>query len=305
MDLGSIAYVDEENDELWRFGVDEFMRCCLYPAVIATRHPHATGSVRNLLKKRQMGLSHDEAALALGAEDLHRVNSWRAFSGRKLDLVEELQSYVKELRFEVDETSWGDYRGEGILPQVVSGNFLKKNSDPRFARISKEAQATRAKTFIDAGANDGLFSLLLTNLGMNGIAFDIDEKSINKLYEFLRNQPSINLVASLEDFESAPYEADLVLGLALTHHLYFTVGLTFDAMAAKFAEMTKNVLITEFMPDGLGGTPVHPKPAPIPFPKEYNIEAFLAAFRNKFGSVEVVNYKRRGPSTRTLVVCKK
>jgi hypothetical protein len=99
--------------------------------------------------------------------------------------------------------------------------------------------------------------------------------------------------------------ADVVIALALVHHLALAQGMSFQEVVRQLASLTSRDLVVEFMPNGLGGTPQNPRPVPDPLPDWYQLDAFLAALRKSFTTVEVVDYERPdADSIRTLVLCR-
>jgi len=88
----------------------------------------------------------------------------------------------------------------------------------------------------------------------------------------------------------------------MTHHLRLGQGYPFDFIAKTLSSLTEKVLITEFMPNGLGGI----KKIPVPLPEDYTLDNFLNSFLPHFDSINVVDYEiEENFSPRTLVVCKK
>lgn len=91
------------------------------------------------------------------------------------------------------------------------------------------------------------------------------------------------------------------LALALTHHLSITHKFPFAFIAKTLAGFTSNLLITEFMPDGLGRN----EPSPNPLPDGYCLDGFLTALRGRFRFVETIPYPYPADfSKRTLIFCR-
>jgi SAM-dependent methyltransferase len=162
---------------------------------------------------------------------------------------------------------------------------------------------------LDLGANDGLFSVMLASEGVDCVAVDPDEAAIDRLYRFAQRTGCSVRALSLDldgvSRNGAGIDFDLVLALALVHHLTLAQGLSFQEVARSLARLTTANLIVEFMPNGLGGTPENRRPVPDPLPTWYTLEGFLEALRTSFSSVEVIDYERPSPdSTRVLVMCR-
>jgi hypothetical protein len=166
-----------------------------------------------------------------------------------------------------------------------------------------------AYSFIDIGCNDGIFSLLLAREGLKGLAIDLDEYALNKLYSFVKKHDEISLAIAFGSFMSVFKQAELVLALALTHHLYLSQNMSFDQIAQQLSKISTKFVITEFMPDGLGGSSHHPEPPPNPLPEDYCLSNFTLALEKYFNHVEIINYSRDRNlsyfSRRILIFCQK
>jgi 2-polyprenyl-3-methyl-5-hydroxy-6-metoxy-1,4-benzoquinol methylase len=113
---------------------------------------------------------------------------------------------------------------------------------------------------LDLGANTGWFSLLAESLGSKVIATDIDEAVLDCLYQSAQHD-GLNILPLLVPFETllqvnvqkkASYvidflQSDLVLCLALVHHLVFLSGLSIDQIFEVLVLLTKNVLVLEYV----------------------------------------------------------
>ena len=88
------------------------------------------------------------------------------------------------------------------------------------------------------------------------------------------------------------------MALALTHHMFLGQKMSFNNIAFQLAKYSTDVLVTEFMPDGLGiGVP-----SPNPLPEEYTLETFKASFKPYFNKIEDIQYPS-GKSRRIFVYC--
>lgn len=117
---------------------------------------------------------------------------------------------------------------------------------------------------------------------------------------FSKFSPALNLKVAMRSFDVPAAEKcpDLALALALTHHLYFTHHYPFDILAEKLAACTTDVLLTEFMPHGLGVG----KPHIDPLPESYTLDVFIHELGKYFQSLEVVDYK--GFAHRKLIIAR-
>jgi hypothetical protein len=195
---------------------------------------------------------------------------------------------------------WTDYRGESRLT-VGMPDWSVPTEDPRTGKVLELIEKVRPRRALDIGANDGYFAALAARAGATVLAVDCDEGAIDKFNLWIEETPlAVKAFASVDTFQKSPHRADLVMGLALVHHIAITQKYKFDYIARRFAEMSERALITEFMPNGVGRFRVEPDPLPA----HYRLDLFLAELRKYFAIVEVVPYERPGHlSPRILIFC--
>lgn len=194
----------------------------------------------------------------------------------------------------------------------------------------------RPATVLDFGSNTGWFSVLAARLGSWVVAVDLDEGSVDRLFADARrqslgilplvvnlaapppelhprvyeNEPSLSLIGEGLPLVSQPNErlkCEMVLALALVHHLTLGQGLTFEAVAAILAGLSTKYLCVEFV--NLDDAMITGEPAFFPAwhgaPGNfswYSQENFVAALRPHFTKIDVVPSH---PETRTLLICSK
>lgn len=302
-DIGSIS----ENGAALEFGYAEFVRCYMLPLALASIPLQEGFNVRQMMVHNTKGVAvadavteHGDMLAAIGLEERH------APGGRR-EALDRLAGILDGLDLKERKGYWSGYRNAEALERAWQGDLLAPGNDTRFAQVVELAKACDVDAFIDIGCNDGIFSLLCSREGMHGFGVDLDEDSIDKLYAFAKSHPATDLSISYGGFMDVEGRHPLVLVLALTHHLVLTQKLTFQEIARQLAKVSSRHVITEFMPDGLGGTPANPNPVPNPLPPGYTIEAFVAALEAEFGHVRVIHYDRRADpahmSRRILIHC--
>jgi hypothetical protein len=144
------------------------------------------------------------------------------------------------------------------------GEWSDYTQSPWKVAVLREALPhIEASTLIDLAANKGAYATIATReFGYRAVALDLDEHSIEQLYEEAQetNQPILPLVmdvlrptppfgmglfnASAQDRLSC----DLGLALGLTHHLAFKTGIDFATMAKVFERYAKRAILVEFVP---------------------------------------------------------
>jgi len=304
-DLGSISDIKEAYD----YGLHEFIKCYILPLLLVENNINSS-TIRRLMHLNPSGLSKEILSefLAISAvpEWIFDENLHKTHRENTLTLLLEL---IKSLSDSGNGGFWTSYRDSFALTNAWSGALLSESPDSRYRTISDIVRGAQATTFLDLGCNDGLFSLLCLKEGLKGSSIDTEDGALEKFYDFTRALPYVDLCIYVHDFLSCSESADLVLCLALTHHLSLGQGLSFAEIADKLSRVTENTLITEFMPNGLGGTKSHPNPSPNPLPRDYSLDVFLRELRLRFSSVEVIEYARGTDyswySVRNLILCKK
>ena len=168
----------------------------------------------------------------------------------------------------------------------------------------------RPKTVLDIGSNSGWFSMLAARLGAEIVAMDIDEPSLTDLYASAKRD-GIPILPLLVDVcspapshgDSQAYEpaterlrCEMVLALAITHHLVFKKRLGFASIARKLSEFTQKWLVVEFVP------PEDKYAAPWVDSSYswYSLDNFVRSLRPHFERVDVMD---SSPAPRKILLC--
>lgn len=180
----------------------------------------------------------------------------KEFSKQKLHtLLNGLTSFVSSLYQKKIKSVWDDYYTDTIL----GNQYL----DAKKIIVEKFIASISFKKVVDLGANEGYFSLLLKDKAEHIIATDFDSNCINELYRKIRKDKIKNIVPLVSTLNiPAPsigwnneersslkerLKADLVLALALVHHLAIAVNIPLGFIAKWLSEMG-SYLIIEFVP---------------------------------------------------------
>jgi hypothetical protein len=172
-----------------------------------------------------------------------------------LGLIDNLGSAIRKLMWQPDGTLWGDYQEED---SYAADAFEHKK------RLVGEFLARQQPRIVwDLGANVGLFSRLASDQGILTISFDVDPGCVEQNYLESRSKGETKILPLLLDLtnpspaigwqhqermslvERGP--ADMVLCLALIHHLAISNNLPF-AKIADFLASIGDSLIVEFVP---------------------------------------------------------
>ena len=164
----------------------------------------------------------------------------------KLHLVDSLRNSVERLPAPTWLSAWTNYYEETRF-------YTAEAAESKQAAVRELTSELRPAMAFDLGANTGLLAQLLAADGVTCIAFDRDAGCINRLYVEERRRPNSRILplvmdlanpspalgfglnATLSLFDRPP--ADLVLCLALIHHLHFTERL--PLLGATISKITR------------------------------------------------------------------
>ncbi|MBI1342287.1 MAG: SAM-dependent methyltransferase [Terrimonas sp.] len=226
-----------------------------------------------------------------------------SFSKTKLlNLVQHLATTIQSLE-QKGSTNWSNYYTETILGE----HYLQEKSKivNNFLHQSKKGQ------LLDIGANDGHFSLLAAKMGFQVIAVDSDPVCINHLYQKAKRDHCDNLLPLCLDITNPTpasgfqnrerrsflqrVQPDLVMALALLHHLCIVKNLSFTQLASFFAGLAPELII-EFVPKEDEKTRQLLTRKEDIFP-DYTQEQFESAFLQFFSIPE----KQKIPGTERII----
>lgn len=172
-----------------------------------------------------------------------------------LGIIDSLESGIKRLEWQTPDTEWGDYYDDT--------NYSEAAFDHKKRLIDEYLEMAHPGIVFDMGANTGEFSRLASERGIQTISFDIDPVAVEKNYQnSIRNKDTCILPLLLDLTNPSPglgwaHEersslmergpADMLLALALIHHLAISNNLPFIHIAKYFATLGDNIII-EFVP---------------------------------------------------------
>jgi ribosomal protein L11 methylase PrmA len=181
------------------------------------------------------------------------VRKYQMSRFQMLSLISHLENTVKSLHIGKVRTEWEKY--------YTFTNYTDKASEDKHCLIERFLKISQAKSVLDLGANNGEFSKICAQNGAYTIACDIDPLAVNACY--LDNQSNSRLLPLIIDLTnpspalgwanlersafSDRFQVDLVLALALIHHLAISNNLPFEMIAGYFSKLGKYLLI-EFVP---------------------------------------------------------
>lgn len=225
-------------------------------------------------------------------------------TGGRAAVLEDLRNIVSAIEVQLEQTAWSRYCDEEVDEEMRDQWMTKRKV------AHGVLERLRPLTVLDIGSNTGWFSKLSALSGSRVVAFDVDEPSINRMYmndearrlsvlplamDFRRPTPAYGLnlrcPPAIERFK-----CDLVLGLAIVHHLVFKQNEDFDSIAEGLAEYSQRWLLVEFVPK-------EDRYVSEYFTENhdwYSLENFIGALERKFKTIEILP---SSPHPRTLVLC--
>ncbi len=204
------------------------------------------------------------------------------------NLLTALASGVEKLQWDASGTEWADY---------TDGDSYSEGAEAHKRQIVGDyLDRAQPKSVWDLGANTGEYSRLATQRGIRTLAFDVDPACVDRNYRAMRRERDTNLLPLLLDLANpspglgwAHEEraslvdrgpADLVMALALIHHLAISNNVPLERIADWFARLA-NRLIIEFVPKSDPKVQVLLANRADGF-DNYTTKAFESAFASRF-----------------------
>lgn len=172
---------------------------------------------------------------------------------------------------------WSDYRR--------GKPYCLEPANSRESLVLKITSSLNFRSVADLGGNDGRFLWLVSRgRDVRGTLYDTDDRAVSKFcrHVFMQNSANVEgnsaeLAGFVMSVEEVQNKHDLVLALAITHHLALGQIWGFSRIAKHFAHLALKHLLVEFMPGGVGA-----------LPEWYSLDNFMTALREEFSQVKVI-----------------
>lgn len=244
-------------------------------------------------------------ALSLARELTSRAKP--AINASPFDTAVQLRRMVESIAIPMPRTEWSEYYKE-FPPLSPSPDWgLKRHS------VHKVLSDLKPATVLEIGSNRGWYSQLAARLGSQVVAFDVDETAITQLYmdaktadqrilplvmDFRFSIPASDTFWQGRPAADARLSCDLVLAIALTHHLVFKQHMRFELIVEGLSLFTRKWLLVEF------------KPPEYEYVRQwwseayswYTLENFVQALKARFKDVRTVHVE---PESSILLLCEK
>jgi ribosomal protein L11 methylase PrmA len=271
--IDSLSFETYEEGQPWQ-AFNQFCQHFLYPLLVFQKCPELspamlmaypdglTASLTVSLLPWSSRISWNNQlyvylAAAVGEKQGRAKTAYRISKQKILQNVAQLKGYIQGLEPKKEKTAWNNYYGETILSDAYLEN--KKTV------VAEVLKGLRPERIVDAGCNTGAFSFIAASAASEVIAFDFDAASIDMLYLQARQRGIANLQMLVADITNPSpalgwhnaersslkerlEDADMVLALALVHHLALAKNIPLSFISSFFASLTGKWLLIEFVP---------------------------------------------------------
>lgn len=192
-----------------------------------------------------------EGSIAEYIKNPKKKFSEKSFQG----LIDNLQSTIENLKWVPKSSSWSDYSSRDLHSPAYGEH--KKNT------LKKFLEMVRPQSVWDLGAGTGIYSRICASQGSFTVSCDADPLCVERNYLECKDSLEKNILPLLIDLtnpspalgwmnlerfsliERGP--ADMIVALALLHHLSISNNLPFEKIVEFFHRCSKWVVI-EFVP---------------------------------------------------------
>ncbi|MHC1739545.1 MAG: SAM-dependent methyltransferase [Anaerolineaceae bacterium] len=255
--LALMAKVDRRlNKELINYidGIPLDLCSAMLPR--ATRYQVGLAMHIHMHAKAQAQSERAQSQLEPPAEQKAPVRIQKVSKVGLIGLIESLEGLVRGLECKITGTMWADY--------YSATNYSDTAFEEKKALVTQTVTELKPRLVYDLGANTGIFSRAAAQYADTlVIASDIDPEAVELNYRELRKDGVKNILPLVIDLtnpspaigwdnsERDAYlkrdRADLVLALALVHHLAIANNVPLGSIAESFAKIGEYLLI-EFVP---------------------------------------------------------
>lgn len=190
---------------------------------------------------------HGKVVNQTATETVRKVQFSKTASLAQLD---SLKGTVEGLRWEPKGTQWAEYYDETNYTDAAMAEKRRL-----VAAFLQDIEGT----CWDLGANTGEFSRIAAAQGLETVAWDIDPAAVERAYaakdprvlpllqDLANPSPNLGWAGAERDSLAARGPVDVVMALALVHHLAIGNNVPLDGVAAYFARLGRRVVV-EFVP---------------------------------------------------------
>ena len=204
---------------------------------------------------------HSRAQKKFQANDLKGTSSAKTGYNGEVSLTAlneilvSMESAIRKLKWSPRKSAWRDY--------YEHTNYVKESFQSKKNIVSEFLKLTSPEIVWDLGANTGIFSKIATDRGSFTVSADMDHATVELNYLKTKRQKNKKCIPLLLDLANPSGgigwgnqerkgfldrgEPDVVMALALIHHLAIGNNVPLEKLAAFFAGFSR-YLIIEFIP---------------------------------------------------------
>lgn len=199
---------------------------------------------------------HARAQSRFAGQDVRQASAARQMGVNALvGLVDSLQGIISRLAWRPEGTAWGDY--------YSFHNYSETAMRAKQEAVRSMLEETHPASVWDLGANTGEFSRIASEMGIPTLAFDIDPAAVERNYllavedgesrllplvmDFTNPSPSLGWANQERQSLAERGPADMLMALALVHHLAIGNNLPLARVAAYLKSLGRRLII-EFVP---------------------------------------------------------
>lgn len=203
-------------------------------------------------------------------------------------LLNQLKGLIQQLQLPHSRTEWGDYYSEH--------NYSDEAFQVKTALVQEQVKRQRPELVLELGGNNGHFSRFIKGDCNTIVCADIDHSAVQENYLINKNEGINNIIPLVLNFaEPTPAiglglterdsfldrsKFDMVIALAVIHHLVITCDIPMQRLATLISRMGKRLII-EYVPDSDEQIKKITVSRPLN-PELYNLELFESAFAEVF-----------------------
>lgn len=262
IDTSSFELYDESRP--W-IAYHQFCECFLAPLLLA--HYRGTGMLALLAQHpdgipiplasallpfrsrfSMLSLLHIHLQQAVSGTTRKTTNTFS--SAKLMRILDHLENGISSLHINKETSTWSRYYADTIL----SAEYLEDKK----AAVREHTANLKPRAVADLGANTGEFAAMFAGEGRMVIAADYDRLCVDRIYkerkdimalaiDLMYPTPAIGWMNRERLSFPQRIRVDLVLALALMHHLCIARNLSFEMLASGLSELGEYLLM-EFVP---------------------------------------------------------
>ncbi len=222
-------------------------------------------------------------------EEFSKTKEKKISKNSLIGIIDSLRGYIKKVN-KRKKSVWTGYYEDRV-------SYTDKGIKSKEEIVESLIKKINPRIVWDIGSNEGKFSDITSKYADYVVSFDYDAEVINNSFIRRKEGENNNILPLILDLTNPSpsigwnnkerfslkerTNADLVMALALMHHLRITANISFNVMSEFFNDITDEYLIIEYIPYGDKMVKKLLKTSPIN-EELYNHDLFIGAFTQYF-----------------------